>query len=57
MIFFGFYSCEDSENTDTTNPSVVITYPFTLSVVSEIVQITCAATDNDSLKKVTLWIN
>ena len=57
MVFCGFYSCEDSEKTDTTNPSVVITYPFTLSVVSEIVQITCAATDNDSLKKVTLWIN
>ena len=57
MIFCGFFSCEDSEKIDTTNPSVVVTYPFTLSVVSEIVQITCAATDNDSLKKVTLWIN
>ena len=48
---------EDKEKVDNTNPSVTITYPFNLSVVSEIVQISCAAADNDSLKKVVLWIN
>ena len=51
------FSCEDKEKVDTTNPSVTITYPFNLSVVSEIVPISCAAADNDSIKKVVLWIN
>ena len=57
IIVLGFLSCEDVEVLDETNPSVVITYPFSLSVVSEIVNITCAAADNDSLKKVVLWID
>ena len=57
IIVLGFLSCEDVEVLDETNPSVVITYPFSLSVVSEIVDITCAAADNDSLKKVVLWID
>ncbi len=57
VVLAGFFSCEDVELLDTTNPSVVVTYPFTLSVVSEIVSITCAAADNDSLKKVILWID
>ena len=58
LIFSPFFlSCEDIEKVDNTNPSVTITYPFNLSVVSEIVQISCAAADNDSLKKVVLWIN
>ena len=57
FCFYFFLSCEDVKEVDTINPSVTITYPFNLSVVSEILNVTCAATDNDSLKKTTLWID
>ena len=57
IVFCSFFSCEEVEKIDTTSPSVVITYPFNLSIVSEILNVTCAATDNDSLKKIILWID
>ena len=57
ICFYCFFSCEDVEEVDNTSPSVTITYPFNLSVVSEVLNITCAATDNDSLKKIILFID
>lgn len=48
------FSCEES---DSTPPSITILSPQEDAIVSEIVQVTCIATDNVKVKKVELWID
>ena len=50
-------TCSNPTSSDDTPPSVAITSPQNNSVVSQIVNITCVATDNNSIKKVELWVN
>lgn len=45
--------CEES---DTTPPQIAITSPTNMSSASEIVHISCIATDNDATASVELWI-
>lgn len=52
-----FVSCENSTNPDETPPSVIITFPIDGSVISELVKITCVATDNKGIKKVQLFVD
>lgn len=51
MLFFGCDILEDDKEA----PIVLITYPADGSIVSEIVTITCMATDNKGIDKVELW--
>ncbi len=48
------FSCEEP---DTTAPSVSVAYPAHGSSVSEIVNVTCVASDNVGIEKVELWID
>ena len=45
------------EEVDTTPPIVTITSPPNESIVSEIISITCMATDDREIEKVELWID
>ncbi len=49
-----FISCEE---TDTQSPTVTITSPQDGSTVSEVVEITCIATDDDAIDHVQLWVD
>ena len=49
-------SCND-EDLDTSPPIVEITYPKENDVISEIAQIRCVATDNDSIDFLELWVD
>ena len=61
LIFIGlaFWSCEEeqSEELDTTPPTVAITSPQDGSTVYEIVTLTCTSSDNEGVEKVELWVN
>jgi hypothetical protein len=48
-----FISCEETN----TPPEVTITFPPNGSTVSELVQVTCVSTDDESVEKVELWID
>ena len=52
-----FSTCEEPTEPDTTPPSVTITYLETGSPVSEVVTITCMASDNEGVEKVELWVD
>ena len=54
---FLFTTCEEPDKEDTTPPEVSITSPQNGSNVSEIVTITCMASDNEGVEKVELWVN
>jgi len=45
------------EETDTTPPEVALTYPTNEAFVSEIVTITCEASDNEGIERVELFID
>jgi hypothetical protein len=47
-------SCEEP---DTTRPEVSITFPTQQGTVSEIVTVTCVATDNIEVARVELWVD
>jgi len=51
------FNCYDPTEPDTTPPTVIITYPIDGATVSEKVLITCVATDDKGIKKVTLWVD
>ena len=57
VLLVGVWSCEDKREEDTTPPSVTITSPQNNSEVSEIVSITCMASDNEGIERVELWVN
>ena len=53
-----FVACEDpKEEQDTTPPSITITSPQNGTIVSEVFNITCIATDNDAIDFVQLWVD
>ena len=54
---FLFTTCEEPDKVDTTPPEITITSPQNGSNVSEIVTITCMASDNKGVEKVELWVN
>ena len=54
---FLFTTCEEPDKEDTTPPEITITSPQNGSNVSEIVTITCMASDNKGVEKVELWVN
>ena len=51
LVFF--ISCEETN----TPPEVTITFPPNGSTVSELVQVTCVSTDDESVEKVELWVD
>ena len=57
IVFLVAWSCEDKREEDTTPPTVTITSPQNNSEVSEIVSITCMASDNEGIERVELWVN
>lgn len=56
FLLFSFYCCKPTEP-DQIPPHVTITYPINGSIVSELVCVTCVASDNTGIKKVSLWID
>ena len=50
-------ACEESEETDTIPPTVIITSPQDGSIVSDSVEITCMSTDDKGVEMVELWVN
>ena len=54
---FLFTTCEEPDKEDTTPPEITITSPQNGASVSEIVTITCMASDNKGVEKVELWVN
>jgi hypothetical protein len=50
-------ACEESEETDTIPPTVIITFPQDGSIVSDSVGITCMSTDDKGVEMVELWVN
>jgi Leucine-rich repeat (LRR) protein len=57
ILLVGVWNCEDERKEDTTPPSVTITSPQNNSEVSELVSITCMASDNEGVDRVELWVN
>ncbi len=56
ILTFGLFlvSCEEP---DTTPPTVAIAFPANGTSVSEIVNVTCVASDNVGVEKVELWVD
>jgi Leucine-rich repeat (LRR) protein len=52
-----YWGCEDSNDEDTTPPTVTITSPVGGSTVSVIVSISCISSDNEGVEKVELWVD
>ncbi|MCI0494986.1 Ig-like domain-containing protein, partial [candidate division KSB1 bacterium] len=52
-----FLRCDTIIGIDNTPPKVTITYPINGSTVSECTLITCVATDNEGINKITLWVD
>ncbi len=50
-------TCDRLLGPDHTPPKIIITYPINGSIVSELVTITCVATDDHGIKKVNLWVD
>ena len=57
MLIGYLLSCDIITGPDNSPPKVTITYPINGSTVSEFAIITCVATDNEGIKKVTLWVD
>ena len=54
---FLFTTCEEPTKSDTTPPTVTITFPIDGSTVNEMVTINCVSTDNKGVEKVELLID
>ena len=57
IVAYAIVSCEKPEEEDTHAPLVTITSPTNLSVVSEILNVSCTATDEAGIERVELWVN
>ena len=57
VLLVFFWSCEETNDEDTTPPTVTITSPQDGSTVSGSITITCISTDNKGVEKVELWVN
>jgi len=56
LMLLGFLMVQ-CEEPDTTAPTVTISYPAHKTSVSEVVNVTCVATDNVGIESVELWID
>ena len=56
LFIIAFSSCKKDEG-DNTPPEALITAPASGSIVNEIVQIICDATDNEEIKVVSFFVN
>ena len=54
VIISMLVACEEP---DTTAPTVTVTYPAHATSVSEVVNVTCMATDNEGVENVELWVD
>ncbi len=54
VIIYMLVACEEPDNTA---PTVTVIYPAQETSVSEVVGVTCVATDNVGIEKVELWLD
>jgi len=57
IAVFGVLIVSTCDQPDTEKPTVTITYPQDGTTVSELISITCVATDNEGVEKTELWID